>query len=69
MRIGVSPPLIAVSRVRLLWVESGHRLGERHGNGSAGLFAAGENAAEARLVAQAVGASLTFTLPRPRLSR
>jgi hypothetical protein len=25
---------------RPLWVESGHRLGDRHGNGSAGLFAA-----------------------------
>jgi hypothetical protein len=60
--------LIAVSHVLLLWVESGHRLGDRHGNGSAGLFAAGEHAA-ARLAAQAVEAPPTFSLPLPHRSR
>ncbi len=62
-------PLLAVSRVRLLWVESGHRLGDRHGNGSAGLFAVDGNAAAARLAAQPVVAPPAFSLPRPRRSR
>jgi hypothetical protein len=61
--------LIAVSHVLLLWVESGHRLGDRHGNESAGLFPAGEHAAAARLAVQAVGAPPTFSLPLPHRSR
>ncbi len=63
------PRLVAVGHVLLLWVESGHRLGDRHGSGSAGLSAAGENAAAARLAAQAFGPPRAFSLPRPRLSR
>ena len=39
--------LKAVGRVRRLRVESGQRLGDRHGNGSVGFFAASENAAAA----------------------
>ena len=63
------PLPVAVARGLLLWVESGHCLGDRHGNGSAGLFAAGVNAAAARLAAQAVVAPPAFSLPHPRQSR
>ena len=61
--------LIAVGRGRRLRVESGRRLGDRHGNESTDLFQAGEHAAAARLATQAVGAPPTFSLPRPRRSR
>jgi hypothetical protein len=61
--------LIAVGRGLRLRIESGRRLGDRHGNESAGLFPAGEHAAAAGIATHAVEAPPTFSLPLPRRSR